>query len=116
MWADVLTKPKQGSPFCLDRSILMNIPINYDNDIELKLTHLLLFSKDKQKEMINQQAQQAPLIHPRSMLGTNLPDSPQFCPTNRVVVTHLVRPVTLLSPPPLTSLVPGAILSPSTLT
>ncbi len=32
MWADVLTKPKQGGPFCLDRSHLMNVPINYDDD------------------------------------------------------------------------------------
>jgi hypothetical protein len=28
MWAEVLTKPKQGRPFCLNRSHLMNIPIN----------------------------------------------------------------------------------------
>ncbi len=52
----------------------------------------------------------------KKMLGTNLPDSPQFCPTNRFSITHLVRPVTPLLPPPLTSLVPGTILSPSTLT
>jgi hypothetical protein len=50
------------------------------------------------------------------LLGTNLPDSPQFCPTNHFSMTHLVRPVTPLSPPPLTSLVPGTILSPSALT
>ena len=34
MRANVLTKPKQGGPFCLDRSHLMNIPINYDDNIE----------------------------------------------------------------------------------
>jgi hypothetical protein len=116
MWADVLTKPRQGEQFCLNRSILMNIPINYDDDVKQKLTHLLLFPKDKQKHVINQQAHQAPLIHPRSVLGTNLPDGPQFCPTNRFSMTHLVRPVTPLSPPPLTSLVPGRILSPCALT
>ncbi len=33
MWADILTKPKQGGPLRLDRSILLNIPINYDNDV-----------------------------------------------------------------------------------
>ncbi len=49
MWADVLAKPKQGGPFCLDRSILMNISINNDGNVERKLTHLLLFPKDKQK-------------------------------------------------------------------
>jgi hypothetical protein len=34
MWADVLTKPKQSRPFRLNRSHLMTIPINYDNDVE----------------------------------------------------------------------------------
>ncbi len=34
MWANVLTKPKQGRPFCLNRSYLMNIPINYDHNVE----------------------------------------------------------------------------------
>jgi hypothetical protein len=116
MWADVVTQPKQEGPLCLDGSIFMNIPVNYDEDVKQKLTHLLFFPKDKQKQVINQQAYQAPLIHPRSVFGTNLPDSPQFCPTNRFSMTHLVRPVTLLSPPTFTSLVPGRILSLSTLT
>ena len=31
MWVHVLTKSKQGGPFCLDCSILMNVPINYNN-------------------------------------------------------------------------------------
>ncbi len=56
MWADVLTKPKQGGPFLLDHSILTNIPINYDNNVEQLFTHLLLFPKDEQKQMITQQA------------------------------------------------------------
>jgi hypothetical protein len=39
MWANVLTKPKQGGPFRFERSHLMNIPINYDDDVErIKLT------------------------------------------------------------------------------
>ena len=35
MWADVLNKPKGGRPFCLDRSYLMNVAIDYDNDLQL---------------------------------------------------------------------------------
>jgi hypothetical protein len=47
MWADVLTKPKQGGPFCLGRSQLMNIPINYNDDVEHLKTHpLLLLSEE----------------------------------------------------------------------
>jgi hypothetical protein len=47
MWADVLTKTKQGRLFRLDGSILMNIPINYDDDkVKPKLTHPLLLPKD----------------------------------------------------------------------
>jgi len=47
MWADILTKPKQGGTFCLDCSHLMNIPINYDNDVERINTHPLLLPKEE---------------------------------------------------------------------
>jgi hypothetical protein len=47
MWADVLTKPKQGGPFCLDHSHLMNIPIDYNNKVERTNTHPLLLPKDE---------------------------------------------------------------------
>jgi hypothetical protein len=46
-WADVLTKPKQGGPFCLNRSHLMNIPINYNYDIERLKTHPLLLPSEE---------------------------------------------------------------------
>ena len=39
MWADVLNKPKQGASFRLDRSHLMNVPTDYDDDIERSKTH-----------------------------------------------------------------------------
>jgi hypothetical protein len=32
MWADVLTKPLQGSKFCLFQAFLMNCPENYTKD------------------------------------------------------------------------------------
>ncbi len=47
MWANVLTKPKQGGPFCLDRSHLMNVPINYDDDAKRLNTHRLLLPSDE---------------------------------------------------------------------
>ena len=28
MWIDINTKPKKGTPFCIDRSIMMNCPID----------------------------------------------------------------------------------------
>ena len=34
MWADVLTKPKQGIGVRKDRAHLMNVPTNYDNNLE----------------------------------------------------------------------------------
>ena len=48
MWADVLTKPKQGKPFRQDRSKLMNVPVDYDDEVERKRTHVdLLPDEDK---------------------------------------------------------------------
>ena len=41
MWADVLTKPKQGTAYREDRAILMNCPVNYvDKDIHEDIEHL----------------------------------------------------------------------------
>ena len=41
MLADVLNKPKQGRPFRLDRSHLMNVPMDYDDELEREQTHPL---------------------------------------------------------------------------
>ena len=46
MWVDVLTKPKQGAPFNKDRSKLMNVPVEYNDDEERAKTHPLLFPKE----------------------------------------------------------------------
>ena len=32
MWIDVNTKPKQGTPFKIDRSLLMNCPVNIPDE------------------------------------------------------------------------------------
>ena len=39
MWSDVLTKPKQGHAFKMDRAMLMNCPLEYDDDVERGHTH-----------------------------------------------------------------------------
>ena len=39
MWNDVLNKPKQNLSFRKDRSKLMNVPVEYDNDKEFLDTH-----------------------------------------------------------------------------
>jgi hypothetical protein len=48
MWADVLNKPKQGASFRRDRSHLMNVPTDYDDEIERSRTHpkLLAFKNE----------------------------------------------------------------------
>ena len=58
MWVDMLTKPKQGTPFRRDRSILMNVDIDYDDELERKNTDpLLLPNPDKERPFI-------PIHHP----------------------------------------------------
>ena len=39
MWIDCHTKPKQSKPWRIDRSMLMNIPVDYDDDEERRNTH-----------------------------------------------------------------------------
>ena len=42
MWDDVLNKQNQGKGFRTDRSHLMNIPVEYDDEVEQRHTHPLL--------------------------------------------------------------------------
>ena len=39
MGADVLNKPKQGRDFCIDRIQLMNVPVDYDDEVKQKRTN-----------------------------------------------------------------------------
>ena len=34
MWADIMTKPLQGTAFCVMRAELMNCPVNYEDPVE----------------------------------------------------------------------------------
>ena len=45
MWSDILTKPKQGKVFREFRGHLMNIPEDYDDEVERKNTHPDLLPK-----------------------------------------------------------------------
>ena len=51
MWADVNTKPVQGELFRIFRHQMMGVPINYDDDVERKNTHLLLLPKPEPIKM-----------------------------------------------------------------
>jgi hypothetical protein len=87
MWADVLTKPKQGKPFRLNRSHLMNIPFNYDDNVERTNTHPLLLPQDESPKLspkqMNDQLYKTPIIHPRSVLGTERPSLTKPVPGTR---------------------------------
>jgi hypothetical protein len=49
MWSNVLSKPKQGTPFRKGRAIWMDIPQDYDDNVEYHRTHLeLLLPEDKE--------------------------------------------------------------------
>ncbi len=54
MWANVLTKPQKGGSFRLDRSHLMNVPINYNDDTKRLKTNPLLLPSDKRLLCPNQ--------------------------------------------------------------
>ena len=45
MWSDVLTKPKQGKGFRIDRAMLMNVPEIYNDEEERKRTHPKLLER-----------------------------------------------------------------------
>ncbi|KAL3804532.1 hypothetical protein HJC23_002571 [Cyclotella cryptica] len=46
MWSDILTKPKQGKGFRVDRSHLMNVPEDYDEEEERKCMNPQLLPAD----------------------------------------------------------------------
>jgi len=52
MWCDILNKPKQGASHRLNMSHLMNVPIEYNDDVERRLTHLLVLDKGDDNDII----------------------------------------------------------------
>ena len=69
MWSDVLNKPKQGLPFRTDRAMLMNIPVNYDDDEERAKTHAKLLPEPAGSEDLALPSLTQPVKASRSMLG-----------------------------------------------
>ena len=81
MWSDVLTKPKQGKAFYVMRGMLMNIPEQYDDDVERRLTHPKLLPTEEALPIVTETLKQAvamagtmgrrakPSDHRRSVLG-----------------------------------------------
>ena len=67
MWSDVLNKPKQGAGFRKDRAVLMNVGIDYDDNLELSRTHIDLLPKQKQVQPVTEE--KAPVTDCRSVLG-----------------------------------------------
>ena len=66
MWSDVLNKPKHGTSFKKDRAVLMNVPLKYDDDLELRNTHPALLPQEDKLEVIEAKKPNAPS---RSVLG-----------------------------------------------
>jgi hypothetical protein len=77
MWVDMNTKPKQGTPFRKDRSTTMNVPEDYDGDIEKANTHPLLLPKPAEKQPYIQTCptidRPKPVNRRRSVLGRSEP-------------------------------------------
>ena len=75
MWPDVLNKPKGGRPLSLDRIYLMNVPLDYDNDMELLKTHPDLLP-EADRILANSRRMRTP-VHHRNVLGYNKITNPQ---------------------------------------
>lgn len=72
MKADILTKPKQGKGFRVDRGELMNVPVDYDDEIERMRTHPALLPRDdpqyEQEMMMNARSSKKTRVQHRSVL------------------------------------------------
>ena len=42
IWADLLNEPKQGAEFKLDGAMIMNFPIEYNNEVKHLATDLII--------------------------------------------------------------------------
>ena len=69
MWVDVLNNTKGGRTFRLERSYLMNVPVDYDNGMELLKTHPDLLT-EVDRILANSRRTRTP-VHHRSVLGDN---------------------------------------------
>jgi len=77
MRCDVLNKPKQGASHRLDRSHLMNVPIEYDDNMEHRNTNTALLDKGTNDAIVippltRQQPEDVPKLVCRSVLRDSL--------------------------------------------
>jgi hypothetical protein len=83
MWADVLNKPKQGAAFRLDCSHLINVPVDYDDDVERSKTRPKLLAFENEGTMAAPTNARTvwegpkPVLHRRSVLGKPRIGAPQ---------------------------------------
>ena len=47
MWTDVLKESEQGRKFRIDQAALMNVPMEHNNEVEIKQTLVSLLPKDE---------------------------------------------------------------------
>ena len=71
MWSDDLNKPNQGTPFREDRSMVMNVPVDYNDKEEMKITH---------KDLLPQ---------PENEYGPSFPELNQPSKASRSVLGHI---------------------------
>ena len=103
MWIDVHTKPKQGTPFRLNRSMLMNIPVEYNDEEEKRKTNPLLLPNTEEPQLkphpeieAGYSAIKKPLNHRGSVLqdSTNCLRTPASKAKDRANSTKLKRKLT----------------------
>ena len=70
MWTNVLNKPEQGAKFRLDRAELMNVPVDYNDNVERRRTNPKLLSSDNRADMLKAQTNDQGFHH-RSVLGSD---------------------------------------------
>ena len=68
MWADINTKALQGSLFYKMRARLMDVPEDYNDDVERRNTYADLLPKEAEECAISQEAQD--LLHKAGALST----------------------------------------------
>ena len=103
MWVDMNTKPKQGTPFRVDRSMMMNVPEDYDDDIEKANTHPLLLPIPAEKQPFIRTFptidRPKPVNRRRSVLGSTDPKQTVGpIPLDRANKTKTLTPVTKTNP------------------
>ena len=67
MYTDVLNKPNGGRPFHLDRRYLVNVAVNYNNDLDLLQTHPNILPKAYQ--VLDNSRHKSLSVNHRSVLG-----------------------------------------------